>query len=179
MLGYHKGCTERNAARARLRAQLAKGTNEIASCSLLPEFLLDRGFLYIDSLPGSAYRVLVWKGIMSWSRPQSVLMQTCVALFGSMQGCDWHKAASGQARLQISSDDPHILGWPWEALRDPETDDLALGCQIERRLNQIADPLPLAEHMPTDRVNILLVTARPYAHDVRDISCRNCEGVQP
>jgi tetratricopeptide (TPR) repeat protein len=92
------------------------------------------------------------------------------ALFGSMHGRDWFKDATRngheQLRLIISSDDPRILGWPWEALRDPETDVLALGCQIERKLNQNADPLPLSATLPEDKVNILLVTARPFEADV-------------
>ena len=37
--------------------------------------------------------------------------------------------------LQISSDDPGVMAWPWEALRDPELGVLAHSCQIERRLN--------------------------------------------
>src|SRR5579871_120616 len=69
--------------------------------------------------------------------------------------------------LQISSDDPHILSWPWEALRDPEVGFLAHTCQITRRLNTVRDPQELPDTLPDDRVNILLVVARPYgAHDV-------------
>jgi hypothetical protein len=82
----------------------------------------------------------------------------------------WYKAATsaGLSRLdvQVSSDDPKILAWPWEALRDPQIGFLGLGCQIGRRLNQVADPLPLSEELSKERVNILLVTARPYEQDV-------------
>ncbi|HUT01073.1 MAG TPA: tetratricopeptide repeat protein, partial [Phycisphaerae bacterium] len=66
----------------------------------------------------------------------------------------------------VSSDDPHVLSWPWEALRDPDRDWLALHAHVERKLNQLADPLPLAEALPRDRVNVLLVTARPMKGDV-------------
>ena len=70
--------------------------------------------------------------------------------------------------LQISSDDPRILSWPWEALRDPELGVLAQTCQIERRLNKARDPQSLPDSLPNDSVNILLVVARPYGRqDVR------------
>ncbi|EGJ51770.1 tetratricopeptide repeat protein [Desulfocurvibacter africanus] len=68
--------------------------------------------------------------------------------------------------LQVASDDPEVLSWPWEALKDPEAGVLAHHCQIERRINQIRDPAPLSKKLPKDQVNILLVTARPYTGDV-------------
>lgn len=73
--------------------------------------------------------------------------------------------------LQISSDDPHVLAWPWEALYDPELGFLAHTCQIERRLNTVRNPQKLAQSLPKDRVNILLVVARPYGE--RDVSFRS------
>jgi len=73
--------------------------------------------------------------------------------------------------LQISSDDPRVLSWPWEALRDPELGVLAHTCQIERRLNTVRDPQPLPASLPKDRVNILLVVARPYGK--RDVGFRS------
>ena len=39
-----------------------------------------------------------------------------------------------ELHLQISSDDPRVMSWPWEALRDPELGVLAQTCQVERRL---------------------------------------------
>jgi len=69
-------------------------------------------------------------------------------------------------KLQISSDDPAILAWPWEALHDSRTGILAHLCQIERVLNKVEQPLPLSSDLPWDRVNILMVTARPYKQDV-------------
>ncbi len=69
--------------------------------------------------------------------------------------------------LQISSDDPRVLAWPWEALEDSGAGLLAQTCQIERRLNEVVDPPSLDERLPRDRVNILLVTARPFQEDVR------------
>jgi tetratricopeptide (TPR) repeat protein len=77
--------------------------------------------------------------------------------------------AGGHHRLQLQvwSDDPEILGWPWEALVDPQTGFLAHVSAIERRLNTVRDPNPLSDALPRDRINILLVTARPYERDVR------------
>lgn len=74
---------------------------------------------------------------------------------------------SDRLHLQISSDDAHILAWPWEALHDPETGWLTQTCRLERRLNRVRDPHPLPPDLPRDRVNILLVTARPYDDDVQ------------
>ena len=68
--------------------------------------------------------------------------------------------------LQIRSDDPHTLSWPWEALYDPQSNYLAHERQIERCVNKIKDP-PALTGLPQDRVNILLVVARPYEGDVR------------
>ena len=56
---------------------------------------------------------------------------------------------------------------PWEALRDPEAGVLARTCQVQRQLNRLRDPHPLSDQLPRGRVNILLVTARPFDADVR------------
>lgn len=69
--------------------------------------------------------------------------------------------------LQIFSEDPRVLSWPWEAMRDPEANYLSHTCQIERRLDKVRDPLPLSPDLPRERVNILLITARPYENDVQ------------
>lgn len=67
-------------------------------------------------------------------------------------------------RIEVWSDDPAILSWPWEALHDAKASYLAVSCQIERRLNGVPEsPRGPALH---DRVNILLVTARPLEGDV-------------
>ncbi|HLN26349.1 MAG TPA: tetratricopeptide repeat protein [Gemmataceae bacterium] len=97
--------------------------------------------------------------------------QAFESLFGDRAGGRLFDGATSDAyiklHLQISSDDPRVLGWPWEALYDPEVGYLAQTCQIERRLNQIRDVQKLPESLPRDRVNILLVTARPYQGDVQ------------
>jgi len=80
-----------------------------------------------------------------------------------------HATADGfdNLRLRVASDDPAVLGWPWEALRDPEAGILAHECAIERRLeSDVRDPLRLPAELPRDRINILLVTARPFERDV-------------
>ena len=93
------------------------------------------------------------------------------ALFSTRSGGRFYDVAVERGHehlcLQVSSDDPNVLAWPWEALHDPEVGFLAQTCQIERRLNRIRDPITLSEKLPKDRINILLVTARPYERDVR------------
>ena len=121
-------------------------------------------FLEYPFSPETEHAERVLKALNSWGT------EAFVALFGGMQGRDWFRDATRngheQLILQVSSNDPSILCWPWEALRDPETNTLALGCHIERKLNQVTDPVLLSGALPRERVNILLVTARPYEHDV-------------
>ena len=96
--------------------------------------------------------------------------QTFTALFGAGRGRDFYKDAYREGlehlTLKIASDDPKVLAWPWEALRDPEAIPLAHACQFERQLSGQHDPLPLPENLPRERINILLITARPYEADV-------------
>lgn len=97
--------------------------------------------------------------------------QAFVALFHSGRGRDFYHDAyrSGleNLTLKIASDDPHLLAWPWEALRDPQTSGtLAHHARIERQLSGQHDPLDVPDQLPRDRINILLITARPYASDV-------------
>jgi len=66
-----------------------------------------------------------------------------------------------QLRLVISSDDPQVLSWPWEALLTRPSLYRAT-CDIERKLTKdVADPPPLPATLSRDKVNILLVTCRP------------------
>ena len=84
------------------------------------------------------------------------------ALFDRRDAGDW---LSNSDILQIRSDDPKILSWPWEALFDGQTGShLAHQRRVERQLNKLPDPPPVAD-LPRDRVNILLVVARPYGED--------------
>jgi len=57
------------------------------------------------------------------------------------------------------------MAWPWEALHDPPRGFLALQCHLERKLNTPSDPLPQPD-LTKDRVNVLLVVARPFQNDV-------------
>jgi len=92
-------------------------------------------------------------------------------LFGDRRGGEIFNDATREGyeslHLLISSDDPQVLGWPWEALHDPQVGQLAQTCQIERRLNTVRKPDKVGQRWPKDQVNILLVTARPYEGDVR------------
>jgi len=91
-------------------------------------------------------------------------------LFSSRQAGEWFQEATRDGYenlcLQIMSDDPLILQWPWEALLDPQATWLAVSSLIERRLNEVRDPVPLPEELPRDIINILLVTCRPYEEDI-------------
>lgn len=95
-------------------------------------------------------------------------------LFGDRAGGGFFNQATGagyaELLLRISSDDPSVLAWPWEALRDPMAGTLAHLCQIERRVDTVRDPAPVPETLPDARINVLLVTARPLARDVPYLS---------
>ena len=91
----------------------------------------------------------------------------------SGQARDWYKEVlcdeGGLTSLtvKITSDDPHILAWPWEALSDPDNSTLAFSCCFERQLNDLNEPLPLSTKLARDCINILLIISRPFgASDV-------------
>jgi tetratricopeptide (TPR) repeat protein len=83
-------------------------------------------------------------------------------IFNRRDAGEWLDEASV---LRIKSDDPVILSWPWEALFDPQSGYLVHHRRMERQLNKLGKPPKLAE-LPKERVNILLVVARPYEADV-------------
>ena len=96
--------------------------------------------------------------------------QAFTALFDRGRGRDMYRDALRDGldnlTLKIASDDPYVLAWPWEALQDPQISGaLAQHARIERQLSGQHDPVDLPE-LPRDGINILLVTARPYDHDV-------------
>ncbi|QTR48924.1 tetratricopeptide repeat protein [Candidatus Thiothrix anitrata] len=100
---------------------------------------------------------------------QATLQEWGTACFDSLfqkQARDWFQDARRQGlenlTLKIASNDPRVLAWPWEALHDPEGGILAHHCRIERQLSELHDPQPLPANLPKDRINILLVIARPY-----------------
>ncbi len=92
----------------------------------------------------------------------------CFAALFQGQALLWFHNARQQSlenlHLKIASNDPRILAWPWEALRDPDGTTLAHTCRIERQVDKVNDPLPLPENLPQDCINILLVIARPYGN---------------
>jgi tetratricopeptide (TPR) repeat protein len=116
------------------------------------EHFLDYPF---DPEIGHAVRVL--DALQAWGT------KAFNALFDRRDAGEW---LADSKILQVRSDDPHILSWPWEALFDPQRNYLAHERRIERCLNRLADP-PALGALSKDRVNILLVVARPYAGDVR------------
>jgi tetratricopeptide (TPR) repeat protein len=93
------------------------------------------------------------------------------ALFRAGKARDWYHDAvrdgAEHLQLRIIANEPAVLAWPWEALHDPERGYLAHKCHIERQLNNVADSPPPLEDLPHDRLNILLVTARPFEGDVQ------------
>lgn len=91
--------------------------------------------------------------------------QACFEALFQNQARDWYQEARRNGldhlALKIASNEPRVLAWPWEALHDPENGTLAHRCRIERQLDQLPDPLPLPANLPKDRINLLLVIARP------------------
>src|SRR5262252_4358972 len=64
--------------------------------------------------------------------------------------------------LDIESEDPRILAWPWEALEDDTGACLGLAGQMTRRLQSRTETAPVSGDLPRDRINVLLVVARPF-----------------
>lgn len=72
--------------------------------------------------------------------------------------------------IGITSDDPNVLNLPWELLYSPDYQFLAPSLAgMYRSLNNFAVRAEL-EALPQDKLNILLVIARPYGE--RDISLK-------
>jgi tetratricopeptide (TPR) repeat protein len=116
------------------------------------------GFLDYPFPPETVHAEQVLDALKSWGR------DAFNALFDRRDGGEWLAKTD---IIQISSDDASVLSWPWEALYDPRAGTyLAPRYRIERRLNQLEDP-PAPGDLPKDRVNILMVVARPYRNDVR------------
>jgi tetratricopeptide (TPR) repeat protein len=120
-------------------------------------------FLEYPFSPRTEQAANVEEALESWGR------QAFTALFDSGVARDWMTEAkrSGAFQLQISADDPTVLAWPWEALNDPEAGVLAHRVRVERRVNRdLPEPPTLSNLLSKQRINILLVTARPYPQDV-------------
>ncbi|MDC0685032.1 CHAT domain-containing tetratricopeptide repeat protein [Sorangium atrum] len=123
------------------------------------------GFLDYPFSPETEHAERVLAALRAWGQ------QAFQALFARADAGGMLAAASGgryhELLLQIWSDDPKVLAWPWEALRDLQGRALSPACRIERRLNWAQDPPPVPAELPREGVNILLVIARPYEADVR------------
>ncbi|MCL2337410.1 MAG: CHAT domain-containing protein [Firmicutes bacterium] len=87
------------------------------------------------------------------------------ALFGSGHGRDWYRDSWREGldrlRLQVTTDDPAVLCWPWEALASKDDGLLAQQCSIERQLNNIGDVRQGPDTLPQEQINILYIIARP------------------
>ncbi|MGK3986910.1 tetratricopeptide repeat protein [Sorangium sp. So ce136] len=122
-------------------------------------------FLDYPFSPETEHAERVLAALRAWGQ------QAFQALFDRADAGGMLAAASAEGYrellLQIWSDDPRVLAWPWEALRDSQGRALSPACQIERRLNRAQDPPPVPAELPRDRVSILLVIARPYEGDVQ------------
>ena len=115
-------------------------------------------FLDYPFPPEVAHAEHVLEALKQWGR------QAFNALFDRRDAGMWLDASD---MLQVRSDDPNVLSWPREALFDDRRGSfIAHQRRVERRLNELADP-PALGSLPTDRVQILLVVARPYEEDVR------------
>ena len=109
-----------------------------------------------------AERILV--SLSAWGR------EVFNALFADSRGSILFEAAVAEGlenvHLEIVSDDPTVFSYPWEALDDPQRGAIAQQCVLTRRVNEAADPPPVQRNLPTEYVNILIVTARPFEGDV-------------
>ena len=85
-----------------------------------------------------------------------------IAIFGDTIG-----PGNRDVRLIVSSDDPGVLSWPWEAMRSPKGVCVGQNCQVERRLNKTYKTMKIARTLPRDSLNILLIIARPFRRDVK------------
>ncbi|MGA2150016.1 MAG: CHAT domain-containing protein, partial [Bryobacteraceae bacterium] len=130
------------------------------------QWYLER-FLEYPFPPETEHAGRILEALKSWGEG------TFEALFGNLSGGSLFLAATAadysRLTLQIASNDAGVLSWPWEALRDPRLGTaLAQACRIERRLSEILDAPAVSPNLPKERVNILLVVARPYGdRDVR------------
>lgn len=78
---------------------------------------------------------------------------------------DWYQEVKrknfADFRLEIVSDSPEIMSWPWEALYSEEDGYLALSCCIDRQLCTVGDPIPLPDNLAQDAIHILYILSRP------------------
>lgn len=105
----------------------------------------------------------VLTSLENWSRET---LATLLTAEGSRELFDLAMAeANGPFVLEVSSDDPSVLAWPWEALQQAGS-DVGRNFRIERRIEGLDEKCPSVSSLPKDRINVLLVVARPYYDDV-------------
>ncbi|MDR3000769.1 MAG: tetratricopeptide repeat protein [Fibromonadaceae bacterium] len=101
----------------------------------------------------------VQKALRNWGKE-------CFEALFTGHARDWFQEARRggleNLQLKISSDDPAVLSWPWEALYCDDDKFLAQRCCIERQLSKLGAPLPLSAELPQDEINILYVIPRPF-----------------
>ncbi len=95
--------------------------------------------------------------------------ETFKALFDKGLARDWYQEGRQEGlsnlEIKVTSDDPAVLAWPWEALESEDDGCLALHCHMERQLCKIGDARSPVNTLPKDRLNILYVIARPYGEN--------------
>ncbi|MBF0416605.1 MAG: CHAT domain-containing protein, partial [Magnetococcales bacterium] len=118
-------------------------------------------FLEYPFSPYSEAAEAVWSTLEKWGA------DCFKRLFGAGNAAIWYgearRAGLNNLTLRIASDDPAVLAWPWEALFDADGGVfLAHSVGVERQLGgKLPDPPELPGNLPRDRLNILLVIARP------------------
>ena len=125
--------------------------------TLIPElaWYLEHFLEYpLDPETDHAKRVL--EGLKEWGSA------TFKALFVRQEFGSW---PSDLESIQIRSNDPEILSWPWEALFHPECGAIGLVYKVSRALDVVT---PQASQKPfgKERLNILVIIARPFERDV-------------
>jgi tetratricopeptide (TPR) repeat protein len=92
---------------------------------------------------------------------------TFKALFNNLEAGQWLPRQAGAVLdILISCDEPELLAWPWEALHDPVLGYFGHRARIQRRLSLEAPEPPKLPALPKDCIHVLLITARPFEHDV-------------
>lgn len=91
-------------------------------------------------------------------------------LFGNGMAAEWYRSAVRNSykdlELTVSSDDPAVHAWPWEAIFELNVGHIAYQCKIDRQLNAIPDPPASIENIHGGSLQVLMITSRPYRADV-------------
>ena len=102
----------------------------------------------------------VQEALSSWGR-------NCFnTLFVGEQEQNWYNDAKqnglSNLHIEIVSNSPAVLSWPWEALKNSDGEFLAQHCHIKRQLFNINKPHSSLEYkMSSGKINILYIIPRP------------------